>query len=64
MQQWQSVIGITDQILSEQMDPQNIKAMYFRAFSLLKIEDFDQAVQCVSNLLVLQADHEEAKKLL
>jgi cytochrome c-type biogenesis protein CcmH/NrfG len=46
------------------MDPQNIKAMYFRAFSLLKIEDFDQAVQCVSNLLVLQADHEEAKKLL
>ena len=46
------------------MDPQNIKAMYFRAFSLLKIEDFDQAVQCVNDLLALQPDHEEAKKLL
>lgn len=31
MQEWQSVIGITDQILSETMDPKNTKARYFRA---------------------------------
>ena len=29
-QEWQSIIGITDQILGENMDPNNIKALYFR----------------------------------
>ena len=46
------------------MDPQNVNAMYFRAYALLKIEDFDQSVQCVTQLLTIQPDHEEAKKLL
>ena len=31
MGEFESVIGITDQILSETMDPRNIKALYFRA---------------------------------
>jgi hypothetical protein len=41
LEQWQSVLGITDQVLSEQMDPNNLKALYFRGFALLKTEDFD-----------------------
>ena len=31
MQEWQSVVGITDQILDETMSPGNVKALYFRA---------------------------------
>lgn len=64
MEEWQSVIGITDQILDEGMDPNNIKAMYFRSQALLKEEEYDQSVDCIEKLLELDASHAEAKKLL
>ena len=47
MGEWQSVIGITDQVLDESMSPGNIKALYFRAQSLMKVENFEEAVTCV-----------------
>lgn len=62
--EYQSVIGITEQILSDQMDPKNIKAMYFRAFAQLKQEDFDEAVKTLNNLLELDSKHAEAVRLL
>jgi len=64
MLEWQSVIGITDQILDEAMDPNNTKAMYFRAQALLKVEDFDESAECLNKLLSLDSEHAEAKQLL
>jgi len=64
MGEYQSVIGITDQILSEQMDPNNSKAMYFRAYALLKQEEFDESIHWLETLLKLDSKHAEAKALL
>jgi tetratricopeptide (TPR) repeat protein len=64
MLEWQSVIGITDQILSESMDPNNTKALYFRAQAFLKVEEFDQSAECLNKLLSLDSGHAEAKQLL
>ena len=61
LQEWQSVIGITDQILSDNMDPNNIKALYFRAQAYLKIEEFDHAVECLNKLLDIDAQHSEGR---
>ena len=64
MEEWQSVLGITEQVLSEQMDPGNKKAMYFRAFALIKTEEFEGAISCIQDLLKIDPEHAEAKKLL
>mmetsp|Transcript_17944 Transcript_17944/g.30530 ORF Transcript_17944/g.30530 Transcript_17944/m.30530 type:complete len:88 (-) Transcript_17944:55-318(-) len=64
MEEWQSVVGITEQILDERMAPNNVKALYFRAFALLKLEDFDEAVNWAQKLLVVDPNHAEGKTLL
>lgn len=46
------------------MDPNNVKAMYFRSQALLKEEEYDQSIECIEKLLSLDAEHAEAKKLL
>ena len=43
------------------MDPKNIKALYFRSQAYLKIEEFDQAVECLNKLLEIDTEHAEAK---
>ena len=64
MGEWQSVLGITEQVLSEQMDPRNVKAMYFRAYALIKTQEFESAVVCLQRLLKVDPEHGEGKKLL
>jgi tetratricopeptide (TPR) repeat protein len=64
MQEWNSVIGITDQILSETMDPKNIKAYYFRTHAQLNLGLYEEAVKTVEALLEIDPTHAEAKKLL
>ena len=46
------------------MDPNNIKALYFRAQALLKVEEFDQSAEALNKLLSLDSGHAEAKQLL
>lgn len=64
MGEWQSVIGITDQVLSEQMDPNNVKAMYFRGYAFIKQELFEEAVDVLKELVALDPKHAEGAKLL
>lgn len=64
MKEWNSVIGITDQILSETMDPKNVKAMYFRAQAQLNMGLYEEAVKTVERLLEIDPEHKEAKKFL
>ena len=46
------------------MDPNNLKAHYFRAFAQLKTDDYDGALKTCENLLQLDALHTEGKKLM
>lgn len=46
------------------MDPRNLKAMYFRAFALIKTEEFEAAISCLQTLLKVDPNHAEGKKLL
>lgn len=64
MGEFVSVLGITEQILGENMDPKNIKAMYFRGFAMIKTDDFDGAIKCLQNLVNLEPKHAEGQKLL
>ena len=64
MGEWQSVLGITEQVLAPSMDPRNLKAMYFRAYALIKTEEFEGAIACLQDLLKIDPQHAEAKKLL
>ena len=64
MQEWQSIVGITDQILDQTMSPGNVKALYFRAQAQIKLENFEDAVKCIQQILVKDPEHLEAKSLL
>lgn len=64
MQEWQSIIGITDQILDEQMDPKNIKALYFRGQASQQLDEYDQAVHCFQTILLIDPEHKEAKAMV
>ena len=46
------------------MDLKNLKAMYFRAFALSKTMEYDQAVWLLQEILAIDPEHVEAKKLV
>ena len=46
------------------MDPNNVKAMYFRGFAMIKLEDFEGAVDVLKDLVNLDPKHSEGAKLL
>lgn len=64
MGEFNSVLNITDQILDERMDPKNTKALYFKGYAELKLQDYEQSVQSLQQCLNLDPNHAEAKKLL
>lgn len=41
-----------------------MKAMYFRAYALIKVEEFEGAIACLQDLLKVDPEHAEGKKLL
>jgi len=47
-QEFESIIGITDQILLD--DPKNIKALYFRGKAFIEKREFKKAVDCLTTL--------------
>ena len=46
------------------MSPKNVKALYFRAFALLKLEDFDGAVEAATRLIKIDPKHADGRALL
>ena len=45
MDEWQSVVNITDQII--EMDPNNVKCLYFRGLAYLKLQEYIKSVECL-----------------
>ena len=64
MQEWNSVIGITEQMLADTMDPKNTKALYFRAQAQLKSGLYEEAVKTSERLLEVDPEHAEGKKFM
>ena len=46
------------------MQSENIKALYFRAYALLKLEDFERAVECATSLIKADPKHADGRALL
>ena len=64
MDEYKSVINITEQILDEKMDPKNTKALYFCGYAQMKLEEFEEAVKTLEKCIDIDPANIEAKKLI
>lgn len=62
MQEFQSVIAITDQILD--MDENNEKALFFRGRSHVAVQEFKQGVEYLSKLVKIVPDNKDFQREL
>ncbi|CDW79222.1 peptidyl-prolyl cis-trans isomerase fkbp62-like [Stylonychia lemnae] len=60
--EYQSIIGITDQVID--MDPNNIKCYYFRGKAYLELKEFDNAVNAFQELTKIDPNYQEGKNEL
>lgn len=60
--EWQSVTLVTEQIV--QMDPKNVKALYFRGKAFGELKQYKEAIQTLTDLVKIDPEHVEARKLL
>lgn len=60
MREWQSIIGITDQVI--EMDPHNVKCLYFRGKAYIELQEYDQAVECLKKLVQIDPSHTDGRK--
>ena len=49
LKEFASIIGITDQVL--EMDPNNVKGLYFRGKAFIETEEFGKAVESFTRLV-------------
>jgi tetratricopeptide (TPR) repeat protein len=49
LKEWQSIVGITDQVL--EMDSSNVKCLYFRGNALLEMKEFEKSAECLAKLV-------------
>lgn len=62
MQEYQSVIAISDQIMD--MAPNHAKALFFRGKCQYLIEEYDNAIETLSRLCSIEPQNEDFKKEL
>jgi hypothetical protein len=46
LKEYQSVVNITDQVL--EMDPNNVKGLYFRGLSFIEVQEYDKGVETLA----------------
>ena len=61
MKEYQSIINITDQII--EMDPNNVKCLYFRGNAYLELQDYDKSIQCLQKLVQIDPNHSDGRVL-
>ena len=49
LKEFASIIGITDQVL--EMDPNNVKGLYFRGKAFIETEEYAKAVESFTRLV-------------
>lgn len=62
LKEYQSIIGITDQII--EMDPNNVKCYYFRGKAFLEIQEYSKAVESFQKLVQIDPHHSDGRKEL
>ncbi len=61
LKEWQSIVGITDQVL--EMDPSNVKGLYFRGNALLELKEFERSVESLTKLIQVDSKHTDGRAL-
>lgn len=46
------------------MDPNNVKALYFRGFAHLELTEYKEAVECLTKLCSVDPNHADGRNLL
>lgn len=62
LKEYSSIIGITDQVI--EMDPTNVKCLYFRGKAFLETEEYSKAVESFARLVQIDPNHVEGRKEL
>ena len=62
LQEWQSVVAITDQIL--EMDSKAVKALWFRGKAFAMLKEWDNSIQALTQACKLDPAHVEFRKEL
>ncbi|TNV81229.1 hypothetical protein FGO68_gene13209 [Halteria grandinella] len=61
MREWQSIVNITDQVID--MDPDNVKCLYFRGNAYLELEEYDNSTKCLAHLVQVDPAHKDGRAL-
>lgn len=61
LKEWSSIVGITDQVL--EMDPNNVKCLYFRGNALLELQEYERSVECLAKLVQTDPKHADGRAL-
>lgn len=62
LEQWQSIIDVSDQVII--FAPENLKCWFFRGKAFVNIENYPEGIICFKKLLELDPNHALAKKEL
>ena len=62
MQEWQSVVAITDQVL--EMDPNAVKALWFRGKAFAMLKEWDNAIDALQKACKIDQGNAEFRKEL
>ena len=57
--EYQSVVAITEQVLD--MDPNNVKALYFRGIAFLELQDYKESVESLQKLVHVDPTHVDGR---
>lgn len=62
MKDWKDIIEISDKAL--ELEPENIKALFFRGRALLNLTEYEKAIEIFNKILSLDKDNTDAVKEL
>lgn len=62
MKDWKDIIEISDKAL--ELEPENIKALFFRGRALLNLTEYEKAIEIFNKILSLDKDNADAVKEL